>query len=93
MTHGMVIFFKKPKIEMKMGLKSSVQQSLEIQWISCMIHSGQAGAFSYGDVHILYRKKLECGILIKTKLQVIVFTLFIRSDGQRGSHLIFQALK
>lgn len=91
MTHGKVIFLKKPKIEMKMGLKSSVQQSLEIQWISCMIHSGQAGAFSYGDVHFLYRKKNR--MWYTNKLQVIVFTLFIRSDGQRGSHLIFQALK
>lgn len=32
-------------------------------------------------------------VLIKTKLQVIVFTLFIRPDGQRGSHLICQARK
>lgn len=68
MTRGKVIFLKKPKIEMKMGLKSSVQQSLEIQWISCMIHSGQAGAFSYGDVHILYRKKIKMWYTKKDKV-------------------------
>lgn len=68
MTHGKVIFLKKPKIEMNMGLKSSVQQSLEIQWISCMIHSGQAGEFSYGDVHILYRKKIKMWYTNKDKI-------------------------